>query len=313
MSYPRTMLSFLERGRTLRVAEVGGVARILECGLTKRSLLVVTEWAEGVALNEWLGAPQSLSLRIAVATAIVDTIERLHARNIAHGDVHPKNIIVNASGHVSLVDLLDFGVGGHDRYTTVYLPADFARLSPFDRDCYGTARVVQDLLSGGANTNADAAHSLDAVLTEAARILERPDGATLSALLEALDAAAGPGPTAAPRFAVPAREDTGRVATARNLISDNGYFHVEVQKSRQFADALFFRVTGVSGALEFDFHPADGLKGDVRLRIVQPWQLARVQHRAIVSLPMEISILGTYNNPQVAGDLASHILDVTER
>jgi serine/threonine protein kinase len=306
------LLSFLERGRTLRVAEVGGVARILECGLTKRSLLVVTEWADGVALDEWLSTPQSLAVRIAVATSLVDTVERLHARSIAHGDVHPRNIIINAGGHVTLVDLLDFAVGGHDRYTTVYLPADFARLSPLDRDCYGTARVVQDLLSGGANANAKATHSPDAVLTEAARIQERPDGATLSALLEALDAAAVPGTTAAPRFTVPAREDTGRVAAARDLVSDNGSFHVEVQKSRQFADALFFRVTGVSGALEFDFHPADGMKGDVRLRIVQPWQLARVQHRAIVSLPMEISIRGTYDNPQVVAQLATHLLDQPE-
>lgn len=52
------LLSFLERARNLRAAALPGVAAVLDSGLSRRSLLVVQRWVEGITLSEWLKMPQ---------------------------------------------------------------------------------------------------------------------------------------------------------------------------------------------------------------------------------------------------------------
>lgn len=140
------LLSFLGRARTLKGCELRGVPRILDFGLSRRSLMLVMAWAEGSTLPVWLQSNPGTAERLAVATSLVATLQRLYAIDLAHGDVHPGNVVVMPSGEPLLIDLLDFRRDAADVYTTAYLPENYKSLTPFERDRYSAAAVLVDVL-----------------------------------------------------------------------------------------------------------------------------------------------------------------------
>lgn len=63
-------------------------------------LLLVLEWVEGRTLTDWLSGAPSYEERLAVTKSMLDTLTRIHALGIAHGDLHPQNIIVKKMGRL---------------------------------------------------------------------------------------------------------------------------------------------------------------------------------------------------------------------
>jgi len=88
------LLSFLERARTIKGAGITGLPKIYDFGLSRGSLMIVLEWVEGLTLAEWLSYKPSLDECLTAACSMLDTLERIHSLEFAHGDIHPKNIIV---------------------------------------------------------------------------------------------------------------------------------------------------------------------------------------------------------------------------
>jgi eukaryotic-like serine/threonine-protein kinase len=74
----------------------------------KRYLLM--EWCPGVdaelAAGEHRGEPDGRSGTLRVLTAIADAYAELHRRGVLHGDVHPRNVLVD---HAGVARLIDFG------------------------------------------------------------------------------------------------------------------------------------------------------------------------------------------------------------
>lgn len=65
---------------------------------------IATERAKGM-LVEQFGQVRPIGEMVAVATALVDALEALHAQGIVHGDVKPGNVLVDLQGRPVLVDL----------------------------------------------------------------------------------------------------------------------------------------------------------------------------------------------------------------
>jgi hypothetical protein len=141
------LLSFLERVRSIKECGIQGLPNVIDFGLSRGSLLLVLGWVGGESLSKWLEASPSLERRISVAQSLVDTLERLHALEIFHGDIHPGNAVVGTEDKVVLIDVLDFHPNNEDAYTTAYLPSNYHALSPLERDRYGLAAIVADLLN----------------------------------------------------------------------------------------------------------------------------------------------------------------------
>lgn len=84
--------------------------RVYECGAHRGCAFLTVEWISGVRLNvhaEMLmglpgerGDARRLTLAIRVATAYA----QIHAAGVAHGDVHPGNVLVRPDGSVTMVD-----------------------------------------------------------------------------------------------------------------------------------------------------------------------------------------------------------------
>ena len=90
-----TLLSHLAADPTPRLLSSGD--------LDGRQYLVI-EWREGLPVTSAAQLADDAG-RLELARAVVVAYERLHARGVVHGDVHPGNTVVGPDGVVTLLDL----------------------------------------------------------------------------------------------------------------------------------------------------------------------------------------------------------------
>jgi serine/threonine-protein kinase len=92
---------------TSRLAAVShpGVAALYECGLSDGGMFLALEYVQGQRLDEMLGGrPLHPRRAVEIALELADALTALHAAGIAHGDVRPANVMINAKGHAKLLD-----------------------------------------------------------------------------------------------------------------------------------------------------------------------------------------------------------------
>jgi len=87
----------------------GGIApRLLESGMNEERPYLIIEWISGVESS--VAASQRRHDRVAiieVCAAIANAYATLHEKGVLHSDVHPRNVLVDDDGRVTL---LDFGL-----------------------------------------------------------------------------------------------------------------------------------------------------------------------------------------------------------
>jgi serine/threonine protein kinase len=92
---------------TSRLAAVShpGVAALYECGLSDGAMFLALEYVQGQRLDEVIaGRPLHPRRAVEIALELADALAALHAAGIAHGDVRPANVMINAKGHAKLLD-----------------------------------------------------------------------------------------------------------------------------------------------------------------------------------------------------------------
>jgi len=67
---------------------------------------LATTWCQGTSLLD-AAAGEDTAGRLRIADAVVAAYVRVHAREVLHGDVHPRNVLIDADGQATL---LDFGL-----------------------------------------------------------------------------------------------------------------------------------------------------------------------------------------------------------
>ena len=92
----------------LRLLAGDPAPRLIEQGMHEGRQYLAVEWCPGVEVS--LAAAELRDLHVdrsgllSLALGVVDAYSRLHARGVLHGDVHPGNTLVDATGRVRLVD-----------------------------------------------------------------------------------------------------------------------------------------------------------------------------------------------------------------
>lgn len=237
------LLGFLERARTLRGCAVAGMPRIVDFGLTRRSLMLVREWIEGVTLSEWMATNPSLERRVNAACALTATLAQLHALELAHGDVHPGNVLVDAEGKPTLIDALDFVRSADTLCTTAYLPPDYKAMGPFERDRYGLAAMLVEVFAATQDSPVGQLR-VPKVYEQLKLLLEDRQACTLEPLQTALERAFDAPVARTESFCL-------RLSLANANLSDgpihldNGVLHIRVTQSRRRDAGVVFRLTGV--------------------------------------------------------------------
>jgi serine/threonine protein kinase len=249
------LLAFLERARVLKSCALPGLPRIIDFGLSRRSLLLVSEWVDGLELKDWLTKDPPIEQRLAIASMLVDTLARIHALEVAHGDVHPGNVIVASTGQAYFIDAFDFRRETGEAYTTAYLPPTYKSMMPMERDRYGVAAVIAEIL-GGTKEIPEGPFALPAVYEQLRKLLTYLQASALEPLQNAL-AKAEVEEKATPAFVATVQYLSRKGVPAGAMYPDNGIFHVSLERSKKRAgDALlwYVRITGVGRQVAFDWN-----------------------------------------------------------
>lgn len=248
------LLSFLERARTIKGYGFPGLPKVFDFGLSRGSLLLVLEWVEGQTLSEWLNRGPSFEARLAVSRSLLDTVERIHALEFAHGDLHPHNIIVSEGGAITLIDVLDFHFDANDHYTTAYLPDNYKALTLFERDRYSIAAVLAEVLGVSKDAPGTGEYPIPRIYEEITNLLEQKTLSTLEPLSRAAARIALENDEEVPEITVVIQKLGNSGLAAGAMRPDNGVFHVEAKLDSKYKGSLRFWVTGIGKQLSFSWN-----------------------------------------------------------
>ncbi|MEX1365217.1 MAG: serine/threonine-protein kinase, partial [Nannocystaceae bacterium] len=122
-------LAQLEReARALAKISHPNVLAVHEVGVSEDRVFVVTEYVEGLALDQWLARPRRLEDIVEVFAAAAEGLAAVHAAGLVHRDFKPANVLVGDDGRVRVAD---FGLaetiteesseaaGSHDQASSV--------------------------------------------------------------------------------------------------------------------------------------------------------------------------------------------------
>ena len=300
------LLSFLERARVVKGMQISGLHPVVDFGLSRGSLLLVTDWVEGTPLSTWLLASPSYDARMQVARSLVGTLNKLHAVELSHGDIHPDNIVVRSSGDAVLVDVLDFRRAQGDAYTTGYLPDNYQSLTPTERDRYSLAAVLVEVLDSSRELPTNGSLPIPRVYEELANLLGAQTLSTLDPLLNALDKVGRTEKDDSQNFTVVVPNLAYSGVLAGPLRSDNGVFHIDAQPDRQSQGYIRLYVTGVGRQLTLIWNPVKEVVETIRVNSVSQSQLLHSQTMRDASVRMEVQLV---NGPEPdAQDLVLFLL-----
>lgn len=289
------LLSFLERARNLKTADLPGMPRFHDYGLSRRSLLLVQHWVDGDTLTHWLTKEQSRDERLNLARSLTKILARMHGFEWAHGDVKPDNIVVQPDGEPVFVDVLDFRRGSDDAYSTAYLPADYKTMSPMARDRYGLAAVLKEILL-------DEREPIDrlgvgSVIEEVDRLLNDRTASGLEPLQSALEGKSQRADsTEVERIRVRIRNLGATGVSAGTLVSDNGFFYLSMEDSRNSPGSKQVHLTGAGARLTIEWPVAPGRYLWAAVKPVDLSQLVRAQERCLRRVQLNIDLADGVHN-----------------
>lgn len=285
------LMSFLERARIIKGCSLPSLPKVYDFGLSRGSLLLVLEWVEGQTLSEWLGRNPSFEERLAVCQSMMEALERIHALEFAHGDLHPQNIIVKKDGAVTLIDVLDFHLDVDDHYTTAYLPDNYKALNPFERDRYSIAAVLTEVLGAPRDNPMDGEYPIPRIYEEIANLLQQKTLSTLDPLSRAVQRSGGADQEEAPEVTVVVQK-LGNSGVAPGAIrSDNGVFHVEAKPDTKHLRCMRFWVTGIGKQLSFSWNVVNESTEFARVISIPQSHLLRSQTLGDGQIPVRINLV----------------------
>ena len=99
---------FLQEARLASALSHPNAAHIYEIGEAAGSHFLAMEYIEGETLEAKLtGDPIAMAQIVSIGAQVADALQAAHTRNIVHRDIKPANLMINARGHVTV---LDFGL-----------------------------------------------------------------------------------------------------------------------------------------------------------------------------------------------------------
>jgi serine/threonine protein kinase len=188
------VLAFLERALSIVESPIPGIGPIIKVHWTEDSIVLVNEFIEGMPLSQFMAInPQAgnFDLAIGFLCALIDVVDGLNDRSLAHGDLKPDNIVVQSledgSMRPVLIDILDYSsTRDGDRLSRAYAPLSGGR---FERDRYAITKIAEEMLASHASEKSSLNDLLQAI--NDCRCIP-PENGTLLPLREAIERAQKP-------------------------------------------------------------------------------------------------------------------------
>lgn len=120
--------------------------KILDYGIASKSssLYLVTEQVQG---ETWDRVEIPENEKVEFILKLVSAIEHLHGLSVAHGDLHPGNLMVDMAGRaVYLIDIPDFTADQEEPKNHAYSPEYIDNCTAFERDNFAVMKIACELL-----------------------------------------------------------------------------------------------------------------------------------------------------------------------
>lgn len=245
------LLHFLKRIEKLQTLAPSYIPCIRDFGIATKSssLYLVMDYAEGIHWNEIdVGEDDKLL----IIKLLIEAIEHLHTMQIAHGDLHPRNVILgkNESGYaITLIDIPDYTLDSAEAFNHDYSPDNIDTCTAFERDNYAVMKMACELLGVTWGAASDDYQDIAAVVKEefTDTLFGFKDLSRFKAALEA------PEYDAIEPVRIMLKGDFDPVT----IYPDNGHLFLQIEPSRkERADALV-RVHGIGGSVDLIFNTRD--------------------------------------------------------
>ncbi len=246
------LLAFLQQARSMRQSGFDAAPEILDFGLSMFGLMLVTRWAEGQTLTDWLSNNPEGRHRALVAHAVLNAVQRLHVLGLSHGDVKADNIIVSQTTEaqlpeVVLVDIPDLSADGDEGVTVGTVPPSLECASPLHRDAFAVCTLVLTLLPEDfAATRSDVNRAIELVDTLP----------PLDLLAETLQDELYPKQRSISTFKATLKRRGRSCSSSLDLVSNNGEYSVRATRHTETGHVRF-SVVGVRQELYIKYDPKE--------------------------------------------------------
>jgi Superfamily I DNA and RNA helicases and helicase subunits len=236
------LLTFFHRLESIKNAALTCLPKIFNFGLNPAmtSAYFKYEWIAGTTWNEAVvGIEKSQGFNL--AKKLLSSILQLHAAKLHHGDLHPKNIIVEDET-IRFIDLVEYDLNNADKHTPLYVPASYETLAKATIDRYAVIKIINEL-SESINTFHLSKYT--------AELLELPEISTneLEKLLDNFEEIVSPlPPVNIENFEI---HHKNFKTTNEILVSDDGTYYVTFSRNAgREKDLLKVHLSGIKKSLD---------------------------------------------------------------
>ncbi|WP_444678449.1 NERD domain-containing protein [Halomonas sp. E19] len=161
------VLGFLRRLDKLKSVNPSYLPTIRDYGIASKSsaLYLVTDLVDG---STWETAKIEEEFRLDSVSKLVDAVEHLHGLGLSHGDLHPKNVMIEeGSSSIFLIDIPDFTPSDDEPKNHQYSPDNIDGCTSFERDNFAVMKMSCELLGMAWGVKSEKFSSIaNAVLVE---------------------------------------------------------------------------------------------------------------------------------------------------
>lgn len=245
------ILHFLRRVEKLQTISPPYIPCIREFGIATKSssLYLVMDKAEGC---HWNDLEVSSEDKLLVIKKLIEAVEHLHAMHIAHGDLHPQNVIVGKGIDeyvVSLIDIPDYSPDSEGPINHRYSPDNIDSCTAFERDNFAVMRMACELLGlewGKSSTDySEIANAVDQELTDA--LYGFKDLARFKSVIDAPEIDLG--------------EPVSLVLRGEfepvTIYPDNGHLYIHIEPSKKDQSDARVRFIGIGGSVDTIYSTKD--------------------------------------------------------
>ncbi|GHC37323.1 hypothetical protein GCM10010096_03480 [Alcaligenes pakistanensis] len=279
------LLAFLQQARAMRQSGFDAAPEVVDFGLSNFGLMLVTRWAEGQTLTEWLTTNPEGRHRALVAHALLNAVQRLHILGLSHGDVKADNIIVQQMAEeelpqVVLVDIPDLSADGDEGITIGTVPPALESASPLHRDAFAVCTLVLTLLPEElANSRNDVTRAIE--LVDALPPLDM--------LAETLQDELHPKQRSIPTFKTALKRRGRDSPPSLDLVSNNGEYSVRATRHAETGH-MRFNIVGMRQELYIKYDPEEDAVLDAAIKEIDHIDFVNAYRRKTFSVNAEIHV-----------------------